>query len=362
MNASGARQILFWLVGLCLLVSFALLLVFSAGVWSSHEPAYQGKSASVWFREFAYGSNTMAGPLRTLGARTLPDGRMVLMQVAPDGRVVTLLAPTNRQAQIAWLRQAYVPSPTFRPGDPAWEALQALGSNAVPCLVRQMRSTLPERAYVWVFTNLPPAIQKKLPDPSRKQWLRVRAIDTVAKLQLGEAGRAATPCLLELLKERDPSLRRAVVNALRSLYVDRRSLTRVLLQLGSQRKYPDVVELAWQTGWEGDDMARLLGEILRSPDPALRREAIALLERSGSQAAPALDRIIGALGDSDKEVRYLAARSLEAIATDTPQVLAALRSVMNDEHVIVRNVARRALTNFVPGTGFPANADSPGQN
>ena len=354
MKARRARRIVSVLVGLCLLASLALLFVVTTGFWSTAEPNYEGKSVSTWFKEYAYSSNAPAAQPRTMGTRIQPDGRMVLMQIDSAGRLVTLQGPTNRAAQIAWIQQKMSPQ-----RDPAWEALQALGSNAVPCLVRHFRSGVLDRAYQSVFTNLPAAIQKKLPNPTQRQWLRVRAIDTLSRLKLGEEGRAATQYLLELLDQRDPSLRRAVGNALRSLYVDRRSITRVLLKLGSQRKYADVVEIASQMGWEGNDMARLLGEILRSPDPLLRREAIVLLERSGTAAAPALDSIIRALSDSDKEVRYLAARSVEAIGTNSPQVVAALRSALEDENVMVRNVTRRTLTNVAPKTVSPDNASEP---
>jgi hypothetical protein len=359
MNATRARRVVFVLVGLCLLASLALLLVVASGFWSSDEPTYEGKSVSVWFKEYAYASNAPAAPLRNLGARRMPDGRMVLMQIDPAGRLVTLQAPTNPAAQIVWLQQQMSPLPAR---DPAWEALQALGSNAVPCLVRHFRSSVIDRTFERAFTNLPSAIQMQLPDPSQKQWLRIRAIDTLARLKLGESGHAATPYLLELLKQRDSSQRRAIGNALRSLHVDRRTITRVLLKLGSQRKYADVVEIAWQMGWEGDDMARLLAEILQSPDPALRREAMALLERSGTAAAPVLDAIVRALRDSDKEVRYLAARSVEAIGTNSPQVVAALRSVLEDEQVTVRTVARRALTNIAPDAIPPLSAGEAGRN
>jgi hypothetical protein len=347
MNARRARQIVFVLVAICLLASLTLLVNFAAGWWFADEPTYEGKPVSVWFREYAYASNAPAARTRNLGVRIQPGGRMVLTQVTPDGRLVTLSAPTNRAAQAAWLQQQMSPMPTR---DPAWEALQALGSNSVPCLVRHFRSGVLDRAYERAFTNLPVAMQKKLWNPAQKQWLRVRAIDALARLKLGESGHAATPYLLELLKQRDPSLRRAVVTALRSLYVDRRTITRVLLKLGSQRKYADVVEIAWQMGWEGDDVARLLGEILQSSDPALRREAMALLERSGTAAVPALDSIIRALRDSDKEVRYLAARSVEVIGTNSPQVVAALRTALEDENVMVQNVTRRTLTNLFPET------------
>jgi hypothetical protein len=223
-------------------------------------------------------------------------------------------------------------------------------------LVRNFRGGVFDRTYERAFTNLPSAIQKQIPNPARNRWLRVRAVDALARLKLGESGRAATPYLLEMLKQRDPWLRSVVFDALRSLNVDRRSITRVILQFGSQRKYADVVEVASQMGWEGDDMARLLGDILKSPDPSLRMQVLRLLERSETAAAPALDSIILALRDPDKEVRYLAARSIEAIGTNSPQVVAALRAALKDENVMVQIVARRTLTTLAPDAIPPTAA------
>ena len=109
-----------------------------------------------------------------------------------------------------------------------------------------------------------------------------------------------------------------------------------------------MIEIAESTGWEGEEMVHLLGTILQSPDPALRRSAITLLERAGPGARPALEQITAALKDSDQEVRYLASRSLESIATNSPQVVTALRTCLQDENVMVRNVATRTLTNVAP--------------
>ncbi|MCL4785572.1 MAG: HEAT repeat domain-containing protein [Verrucomicrobia bacterium] len=341
MNAQHARRILFVLVGICTLISLVLLVIFAAGWWSADEPTYEGKPVSVWFREYAYGSNS---------ALPIVSGvRPCLTVIFPAGSgkrpVVTASPSTNSQLR-AW----------YPTKDPAWAALQALGSNAVPCLVRNFRGGVFDRTYERAFTNLPSAIQKQIPNPARNRWLRVRAIDALATLKLGESGRAATPHLLEMLKQRDPWLRSVVFDALRSLNVDRRSITRVILQFGSQRKYADVVEVASQMGWEGDDIARLLGDILKSPDPSLRMQVLRLLERSETAAAPALDSIILALRDPDKEVRYLAARSIEAIGTNSPQVVAALRSALKDENVMVQIVARRTLTTLAPDAIPPTAA------
>jgi len=333
MNAKHARQIVLVLVGLALLACLVLLVIVVRGLWSADEPAYEGKPVSVWFREYAYASNSAF-----YTASGMPIGRTVIFPAGSGKRpVLTSSLSTNLQVRV-WYPTA----------GPAWAALEALGSNAVPCLVKHFRSGVLDRAYERAFTNLPSALQKQLPNPVRNRWLRVRAVDTLARLKLGESGRAATPYLLELLKQRDPWLRRAVCDALRSLHEDHHSITRVQLQLGSQRKYTDVVEIASQMGWGGEDMAHLLGAILRTSDPALRRDAMRLLEYAGPAAAPALDNIILALKDSDKEVRYLAARSVEAIGANSPQVIPALRAALRDENVMVQNVARRTLTKLAP--------------
>jgi len=280
------------------------------------EPSYQGKPVSTWFEEYArmsYGQGT------TIHVMQGPTGRILMR----DG--------------------SYAPLP-----DPAWEALKALGSNAVPHLTGRVRGNVLDQPYERIFTNLPPAIQRKLPNPWMKKWYRRFAVEALGGL--GEHARSASPALLEALKRPDPLLRSAVIQTLRKLHVDRRSLSDVMLELGSKHRYADVIEIAQRAGWEGDDVARLLGNILQSPDPALRSDAIRLLERSGTAAAPALDEVILALKDSDREVRYLAARSVEANGTSTPQIVNALRASLADENIMVQNVARRALLKLAPDT------------
>jgi hypothetical protein len=322
MNARRSRRILFALVGLCLLASLALLVGVASGFWRSSEPTYQGKSVSVWFEEYA---------------------RLSSRQGAP---VAIIQGPSGRTLMVAGTVE---PLP-----DPAWEALKAIGSNAVPYLIRRLRvSPLESPLYTRVFTNLPPVIRSRLPSPWKRRWDRQLAAEALGGL--GEQAIAAAPALLKALKQADPDplTRNAILNALRRIHVDQRSLNVAMLELGATRRYADVIAIAQQSGWKGDDMARLLGEILRTPDPAVRRDAMRLLEYAGTEAAPALDNIILALKDSDKEVRYFAARSIEAIGTNSPQVVAALRAALKDENVMVQIVARRTLTNCAPNAILP---------
>ena len=82
---------------------------------------------------------------------------------------------------------------------------------------------------------------------------------------------------------------------------------------------------------------------MKSPDVALRRRAIALLERAGTVAAPAQEDILLSLRDSDAEVRYLSVRALETMGASSPGVADALKVALNDSNVMVQTVARRVL-------------------
>jgi len=268
----------------------------------------------------------------------------VLVQRTAAG-IVTTTSPTNPASQIAWLR-AQMSGQRLGASEPAWEALRALGSNGVPFLVSQLRGIPFQQTYTRVFTNLPVLMQKKLPNPQQKRYERIRALEALSKL--GDSAQSATPEVLALLNENDRSLRFAVLGALRGLHADRRAISQELLQLGAKGRYAEVVEIAAQAGWEGDEMAQLLGKLLKSPDPAVRREAMTLLERSGTAAVPATGGIISALGDSDQEVRYLAVRSLEVIGTNLPQITNALLASLGDSNAMVRTVARRTLLKIAP--------------
>src|SRR6266496_3458274 len=172
-------------IGLALAV-FAILLV-RACFLRSDEPTYQGKPVSVWFKEYANATNpalfTVSG---TQG------GRMIIPQAAFGGRVVMVSPPSTNFQVRAW----------FLSPDPAWVALETLGSNAVPHLVYRLHIGQMDRTYERLFTNLPSALQCRLPNPAQKKWYRARALQTIARL--GDPARAASPALLELLKQNDP--------------------------------------------------------------------------------------------------------------------------------------------------------------
>src|SRR6266850_6233257 len=89
----------------------------------SSEPAYQGKTVSVWFKQYAFATNSA---VRTSVLSFSPSGRALIIQnTSTGGTIIPLQLSTNRPNWIAEFRSSYE-----SPADPAWLALQALGSNA----------------------------------------------------------------------------------------------------------------------------------------------------------------------------------------------------------------------------------------
>lgn len=323
MNAKRRRKMIILLIALAVVVGVVVVVIF----WPTEEPTYQSKPVSFWFEQYAHPSSYLGAPV------TITQG--------PNGRILRLSGTVE-------------PLP-----DPAWEALKALGSNAVPYLVRRLRvSPLESRVYVQVLMNLPQAIRSKLPSPWTAMQYRASAAEA-----LGGLGNDASPALFRAWMKcsTDPVMRINISQSLRRVHADRNSLAPVLLEL-FQSRYAEVIGIAEATDWQGDDVGSLFTRILQSPDPALRQQAMALLENSGSVAMPLLDQITLALADSDSEVRYLAARVLEGIGSNSPQAVAALRAALDDESAMVRNAAHRALKKFAADAIPPAMAGEAGRN
>ena len=340
-------------LGVILVVLAGLLLLAAALPFlRSNEPAYEGKTVSAWFKEYAHATNaTTQLQLPNLTVQ----GRAILLRAMSNGANIKMLqALTNQLFWVGGIRPEMA-----APREPAWKALQALGSNAVPCLVHHLSYSPVDRAYERAVTNLPAFLQRRLPNPLEKRWYRIRALQTLAALK--DSARGATPALLDLLRKPEPLLRSQVLTTLRSIYADRHSISGLLLQLGEQKRYSEVLEIARETKWEGREAARLFGEILQATNTALHRDAIRLLEESGERAAPALDGILVALRSTDGEVRYLATRTIESIGRKVPPeaqppMAAALEASLNDEKDSVRNVARRALAKLNNAAEAPAES------
>ena len=286
----------------------------------SNEPSHQGKTVEEWFQEYVAGADTRISPT-SLSAR---NGEF--MRATPDGGKPDL----------------------------AWQAFEALGEKAVPCLVAHLRSGPRESSSETVTTKPSPTARPKIPNPERARLECREAIELIHRL--GVRAHAAAAALLALLAESDEAEAEEICAALQSTRAEPAAINQFLLDLGKRHRDADVLKFAQRLGWNGPEVARLLGELSRSSNQEICRGALTLLEAAGQGARPAANQIVEALKNPDQEIRYLAARSLSTLVTYTPVALKALQTLADDKSEMVRNVARSALAK----TGASATPTSVG--
>lgn len=342
---------------LAIWLAFALVIVLGFAAWkiarTSAEPSYGGKPLSVWFREYS-------------GARQILPPPVIVPQVVAVTSNRVFLVVSNRLVSVTSNQlPVYFPRGWPTAGRPAsvpatdsispLTAFDAIGSNAAPFLAAQMRLTAWDRFYERNYTNLPAALQKRLPSPGDRWSRRSRAIEIAQRL--GSAAHDTSPALLKLLREGDIRLASTLPRALKSVRADRADVAAVILHFSARTNHAEVFRLVGEFGVSDPGVARLLGKMLAGPQTRLHRDAIRLLENSGARAAPATPEIIGALTHPDAEVRYLAARALEQIAQSIPADARTdferlLRDAQADPSVMVSNVTRRILLRMQTETGL----------
>src|SRR5207253_2425089 len=105
-----------------------------------------------------------------------------------------------------------------------------------------------------------------------------------------------------------------------------------------------------------DPLKDILGErtniiavthLLRDPGPQVRRRTVEFLEMIGDRAAPSIPALIAHLNDTDKFVRWAAARSLSHIApAESAGAALGLGRLLEDPDISVRRAAAETLEAF----------------
>ncbi|MCW5558411.1 MAG: hypothetical protein KIT22_11345 [Verrucomicrobiae bacterium] len=325
---------------------------------SVHEPEYRGKKASAWFNEYVSAARS----------RTFPS-------------------PAFLHRPGLWGQPSH--------GDPALQALLFLGPKAVPTLTRPLRGGLFDSpTYAHLISRLPSGTWDRfagtLPNPAERSLRRIVALELLAKL--GPEAKNAVPALLDLLRSTNglratryfsviqtlgnvqtpagPAIRRSlrlsaptgeslrdyVVETIVAIHETPEALMPLLSELGRQRQYRDLVDIA-RAGRCGDpELMPLLGAALGDSDPVVRQKTMRLIESADADASVILDKVIATLGDADDEVRWFAARMLEATGASQPAVRAALQTATNDASILVRTVALRALAKLPQAPADSADA------
>jgi HEAT repeat protein len=228
--------------------------------------------------------------------------------------------------------------------EPAATGLRALGTNAAVYLGRQYarKDGLLARTYRRWYFRAPARIKGLLPKPpDARSWVRMeigRALQA-----LGQSESAAVPSLMIALQSDDEFSVRETLHILQGIEFDQHELDPLFEGWSKAGQHTNVVRVVAELQVHTAIAARCMAAALSKGDPALRRSCVGELERFRATGVPALVKLMGALKDPDEQVRYGAARALEAIGNGAGTAIPALMQATNDSSVMVQRASERAL-------------------
>jgi hypothetical protein len=308
------------------------LIVAAFALFGPHEPVYQGKTVSCWIKEF----------------RTYPIslGTNVGVSFGGTGRTLHRFGSNGIAPRL---------------DDPPMEALRSLGTNAVPYLIKALktRENYFTKSYSQLYWMTPGFLRKLGPTPVNARTVRANA--AVALAGMGHTANSAVPALSEALIE---ALRQETLMihfnefflALKAFPHATNRFDPLLEDLSRQSRHNDIIVVIETLHVKTAVAARTLAGILKT-EIKLRREVVRLLESFEASASPAVDALVELLTDNDDEVRYGTTYALGAVGSAASNAVPALvRAVLNDPKDIVRAGARRALLKINPEAVLQAEA------
>ncbi len=221
----------------------------------------------------------------------------------------------------AWVK-GYTPDPKdYRPlvEQPQWKqtdaALRALGTNAIPSLLRMLRAT----DAPWKVKLVRLASKQRFIKTSRASAGELNMWASMAFESLQGSASNSVPELIQIYEEhRSECSQNAVVNALRSIGP------------AAARAVPCLLGAA------------------ASSDLAIRNNALAALGEIHAQSELAVPVLIKALRDPDASVRGAAACSLRDFGADAKPAVPALMQMLKDEDEYAGGLAAEALEHIDP--------------
>jgi HEAT repeat protein len=305
---SGEPRSRFWLW----LVAASAVVVVGGLLYSTlqpRQPRYLGKTSAQWFHEF--------------------------QQAATNHWTTVVFTPsgTGRSLDLTGLMR-----------EPAAAGLRALGTNAAIYLGHQYarREGVLALTYMKLYFRLPASMRGFLPKPpSPRSFVRMEL--GWALQALGPDASASAPSLIAALRSNDRFVMGSTLGLLRGLEYDAHALDPLLEDWSKQGRYTNVVMAVAELKVRTTVAARCLARGLSAAEPAVRRSCVDELGHFEAAGAPELMTLTAALRDPDEQVRYGAARALEAIGSAAASAIPALRQATNDSSVMVQRASARAL-------------------
>jgi HEAT repeat protein len=254
----------------------------------------------------------------------------------------------------------------------ALHALEQIGPAAATALLKGLNDSAAgirqaAAAALPRFSALPegtvPALVQALKDSDPR--VRLAVLDALALLPVrAEVKKSAVPGLVERLKDRDARARRAAARALESIGPHAQAAVPGLIA-ALEDQAPEVRQAAVTALWRIEPAERndkvlvpALVKALRDADARTRQRAAIVLSVLGRRARGAVPALVTALKDQDPRVRGSAASALAAIGPEARVAIPALREALKDTTDYVRRSARQALQKIDPEAA--KNAGKPG--
>jgi HEAT repeat protein len=240
-----------------------------------------------------------------------------------------------------WLEDLVSPFGERR--DPARQAVLRLGTNAVPFLIRALntpdpafgsaatesRKYLPRQLWVWVMQLARPraGIDRRWPA-------------AVALGVLGPAAAPAVPALGHAIRDRDPRVSAAAIEALRVVGPAGLQVVVEAMRTNDVTLLHHLAAAVARTGPAAAEWAPQLVEVLLAAPPACRLPVTHALQGLGGAAVPPLG---AGLRSDQAEIRELAARTLRTLIADDHAALQEVIRLSGGPDPVLRRGAVRAL-------------------
>jgi HEAT repeat protein len=257
------------------------------------------------------------------------------------------------------------------PGDVLVTAAAVLGGNGaglmdsdaqvrVQCLqnIQEAAQALADLIFGSTRRDFPPVKRKLLPEEMKDILDKTAMLEADLKTYLPvlEALRKEVPALTRSLKDPEAGVRLAAVDALENIGNARLRLkNRISLvplvegDKASERTRADLLTANDPLEKFINNNLAALAMLLADPDVVIRRKTVEFLEIVEEAAAPAVPLLSKSLSDTDRYVRWAAARAIYNIAPEkAAEAVQGLAKLLSDHDLNVRIAAAKTLKEMGP--------------
>lgn len=295
----------------------------------------------------------VAGGLALAGPDAITPLHILVRDTSPAVRKQAVLSlqaivqrATTAQERVALAMADYVKDEEPAVRLAAVQALPRCGPKSVPLLLGALADKDTKvRAYAASALSafklepaeLLPTLTNRL-KVEEELIVRQSLLRTLAKL-----GKDAIPALVEALGDKQEAVQKAALSALGSIGLPAEPALAKVKELALKSDHPDIrktaVSVLGRFGSSGSDAVL---ELLKTDDSVTRQACLTFLGKQGGAPASAVQHLVAALKDKEKDVRALAVYVLGKMGPDAKEALPALAKLRDDPEPSVRALAEKA--------------------